>query len=150
MCFYRKVHFLLFCSELLLQLQISFNPIFKVWKCVPQTHFIVLIILNKGDLVQIVYHTWNKRRDLFQKFSRPPKIVDFFKIPKRISSVDLTPKNIQKYLHTPKNIYFSENLQKCQKSKLWTPKNGPSLRMHGNFRVPPPPPPPPPCDSVFY
>ena len=50
----------------------------------------------------------------------------------------MTPKNYQQNLHTPKNINFSENPQKYWNSEFWTQKNGPSLRMCENIRVPPP------------
>ena len=40
----------------------------------------------------------------------------------------------------PKNIHFSETPQKILKFKILSPKNGPSLRMYENIRVPPPSP----------
>ena len=49
-------------------------------------------------------------------------------------------KNIQKIFIPQKNIHSSENPQKYWNSEFWTPKNGPSLRMCENIRVPPPPP----------
>ena len=57
----------------------------------------------------------------------------------------MTPQKYPQNVHTPKNIIFSENPQKILKFKNLTPKNGPSLRMYENIRVPPwgPDPPPP-------
>ena len=53
----------------------------------------------------------------------------------------MTPKKYPQTLNTPKNIHFSENPKKYWNSEFWTQKNGPSLRMCENIRVPPPPPP---------
>ena len=50
------------------------------------------------------------------------------------------PKNIHKIFIPPKNIHLSENAKKIWKLKFWIQKNGPSLRMYENIRVPPPPP----------
>ena len=50
----------------------------------------------------------------------------------------MTPKKYPQNFHTQKNIYFSENPKKYRNSKFWTQKNGPSLRMYENIRVPPP------------
>ena len=51
----------------------------------------------------------------------------------------MTPKKYPQNFHTQKNIYFSENPQKISKFKILNPKNGLSLRMYENIRVPPPP-----------
>ena len=48
----------------------------------------------------------------------------------------MTPIKDQQNLHTPKN-HFPETPQKYWNSKFWTPKNGPSLCIYENIRVPP-------------
>ena len=48
-----------------------------------------------------------------------------------------TKKKYPQNLHTPKNIHFSENPPKIEIQNL-DQKNGPSLRMCENIRVPPP------------
>ena len=47
------------------------------------------------------------------------------------------PKKYPQNLHTPKNIHISENPKEYWNSEFWTQKNGPSLRMWENIRVPP-------------
>ena len=47
----------------------------------------------------------------------------------------MTPKNIYKIFLPPKISIFLKP-QKYWKSKFWTPKNYPSLRMYENIRVP--------------
>ena len=46
-------------------------------------------------------------------------------------------KNIHKIFIPPKNVHFSENPPKILKFRILNPKNGPSLRMRENIRVPP-------------
>ena len=52
------------------------------------------------------------------------------------------PKKYPQNLHTPKNIHFSET-QKNMEIQILNAKNGPSLRMYDNIRVPPSPTPSP-------
>ena len=49
----------------------------------------------------------------------------------------MTPKKYPQNLNAPKNIHFSENPKKYWNSEFWTQKNGPSLRICENIRVPP-------------
>ena len=57
------------------------------------------------------------------------KLAQFFDDPRKISTKSSYPKKIFIFLKTPKNIEIRNFEPK---------KNGPSLRMHGNLRVPPP------------
>ena len=99
-----------------------------------------------------------------RKFKHPQKMYEILATPKKSQFCTLTfkkkdpklhrndlklaqfcddPQKIHKIFIPPKNIHFSENPIKYWNSEFWTQKNGPSLRMCENIRVPPPPPPPP-------
>ena len=56
----------------------------------------------------------------------------------------MTPQKNPQNLHTPKNIHFLKTPIIIGIQNFEPPKNGPSLRMYENIRVPPPPPPAPP------
>ena len=49
----------------------------------------------------------------------------------------MTPKKYPQNVHTPKNIHFSETPKNIEIQKFDPKKNGPSLRMYENIRVPP-------------
>ena len=56
--------------------------------------------------------------------------------PKNSPVLQWPPKNIHKFLIHQKYLYFWK-LQKVLKFKFWTPKNGPSLHIYENIRIPP-------------
>ena len=95
----------------------------------------------------------------YQEFQAPLKYIWNFSNPKKYPTLKKDPKmhrndtqtspilwwpqkNIHKIFIPPKDIYFSQNRKKYWNSEYWTQKNGPSLRMCENIRVPAPPPPP--------
>ena len=57
----------------------------------------------------------------------------------------MTPKKYPQNLNTPQKMFIFLKTQKNIEIQNFEPqKNGPSLRLCENIRVPPPPPPPPP------
>ena len=50
----------------------------------------------------------------------------------------MTPKTYPQNIHTPTQIHFTEKPKNIEIQNFEPPKNGPSLRMYENIRVPPP------------